>query len=423
MQATISGNSINGTIPIPPSKSMMQRICAAALLHQGTTTIHNPGTSDDDKAALKIIRSLGATVTKTDTSITVISDGSIHSLDSIDCGESGLSSRLFTPIAALSKEPVTITGHGSLLHRPMQFFAYVLPQLNVSLPHFSGHLPFIVQGPLQSKDITVSGALSSQFLSGLLLALSAAVKEKVIITVTDLKSYPYIDLTLQVLAKFGKHITHHNYETFEINPTNFQLQNEVEITVEGDWSSAAAVAVAAAICGQATLNNMNQKSLQGDRAVLNVIADACGNVMWNTDAVTITQAPLKAFTYDATNTPDLFPVLSILAACATGQSTINGLHRLVHKESNREQSILVLLNALNVAAEVQDDALLITGRQTLQGCTIHSHNDHRIIMAAAIAALRADGPVTITSAEAISKSYPAFFTHLQSLGAHCVLSD
>lgn len=423
MQATVSGNRLNGAVIIPPSKSMMQRVCAAALLHKGQTIIHNPGTSADDIAALAIVRQLGATVIEDAIAVTITSDGNIHGAGQIDCGESGLSSRLFTPIAALSSQPVIINGHGSLLQRPMQFFADVLPRLNVALPDFNGQLPFAVQGPLQAKDVTVSGALSSQFLSGLLFAFSAAVRQPVTVTVTDLTSRPYIDLTLQVLAAFGKPITNHNYSLFEINPAYFQQPENIAIAIEGDWSSAAALAVAAAIGGQVTLQEMNPQSTQGDKAILDIISTAGGRIVWDGTAVTIAKAPLQAFIYDATNTPDLFPVLAILAACANGQSTIKGLHRLTHKESNRQQSILALLSALGVTAEVQGDTLLINGQPILSACTIHSHNDHRIVMAAAIAALRADGPVIITGAEAVSKSYPAFFTHLQSLGARCVLTD
>ncbi len=193
-------------------------------------------------------------------SITIISKGINPISSSINCGESGLSARLFAPIAALSNRPINIEGNGSLLHRPMQLLNDILPALNVSLPGFSGHIPFTVSGPLQPASIRLDGSISSQFISGILFALSYSATEPVTITVDNLKSKPYIDLTLDILSRFGKPIQHNDHKTFHIDPATFHTPATVEIIVEGDWSSAAFFLVAGAIAGNVTVNNLNVSS-------------------------------------------------------------------------------------------------------------------------------------------------------------------
>ncbi|HEY0041701.1 MAG TPA: 3-phosphoshikimate 1-carboxyvinyltransferase, partial [Flavisolibacter sp.] len=195
MQVTISPTKIFGHITAPASKSAMQRACAAALIKGGKTILHNPGVSDDDEAALNIIQQLGAIVNKESEQVVVESKGIGPVANEIDCGESGLSSRMFTSIAALSKSPITITGSGSLRKRPFSFFTEVLPQLGVECMSDDGKLPMHIRGPLQPKNITIDGSLSSQFLTGLLFAYASAKANEVTITVNNLQSKPYIDLT------------------------------------------------------------------------------------------------------------------------------------------------------------------------------------------------------------------------------------
>ena len=220
MQAIIKPGKIRGEATIPPSKSMMQRACAAALLHRGTTIIRNAGTSDDDKAALRVIQQLGAKVhTLANNELEIISHGVQPVSDKIDCGESGLCARLFSPIAAVSHLPVLISGNGSLLERPMEAFKSIFEQVHVALPDFNARIPFTVKGPMQIHDIEIDGSMSSQFLSGLLFAFAFTTHEPVTIKVNELKSVPYIDLTLSVLQKFGKQVTHDNYSIFYVKPS------------------------------------------------------------------------------------------------------------------------------------------------------------------------------------------------------------
>lgn len=424
MQAVISPGNISGSVKVPASKSMMQRACAAALLHKGTTIIHNPGHSNDDKAALSIIQQLGAhIISQTSERIEIHSEGINPVSNKIDCRESGLSARLFTPIAALSSQSIQINGQGSLLNRPMDVFSDIFAQLEVQLEDFKGSVPFIVRGPLQAKQISIDGSVSSQFLSGLLFAFAYSAKGPVSIEVQNLKSTPYIDLTIEVLKQFGRHLSHDGYRSFHIDPAKFDDKGHVEITIEGDWSSAACWLVAGSIAGDIVIEGLQTNSKQADISLLSLLQSFENTVECNDNSISVKAAPVESFDFDATNCPDLFPLLSILAAASDKECYITGVHRLWHKESNRADSITEMLHQFGISYSVDEDELFINGRRRLDYCTIDSFNDHRIVMAAAIGALRAKGDVRILGVEAINKSYPDFFKHLISLGAMCILTE
>jgi 3-phosphoshikimate 1-carboxyvinyltransferase len=419
MKAIIRPAQLSGDVTPPASKSMMQRVCAGALLHNGRTIIINPGRSDDDKAALQIIREMGVDIAAKEKGlIETISKGIVNPPDTIHCGESGLSARLFTPIAALADKQVTITGTGSLLLRPMNILHDILPQLGVNLPGFNSYLPITVRGPLNARSIAIDGSFSSQYLTGLLFALTAAAKVPITIEVAELNSKPYVDLTLDVLGQFGKKVQHEDYRVFSIDPSTFAPPEVVTVTIEGDWSSAAFLLAAGAINGNVSVHGLRLSSTQADKAIVEVLKQAGADIQVCENNVTVTsERTLQAFKTDSIDCPDLFPVLSILASCAEGQSEIAGIKRLTHKESNRATSICAMLQQFGVAFRIEGDSLLITGRQVLKAGRIDSYRDHRIAMAAAIGGLYANGEVTITDADAVSKSYPEFFKHLASLGA------
>jgi 3-phosphoshikimate 1-carboxyvinyltransferase len=424
MHAIIKPGYIKGTVKVPASKSMMQRACAAALLHKGKTIIHNPGNSDDDKAALNIIQQLGATVKQVGDAIEIISDGVKPISNEIDCGESGLSARLFTPIASLSNQEITIKGNGSLLNRPMAVFTDLLPQLGVTITSEKNCLPLKVKGPLQAKNIQLDGSVSSQFLSGLLFAYSYIATEPVTIEVKNLKSKPYIDLTLDMLEQFGKQVTNNGYSSFVIDPSNFIEREEVNITIEGDWSSAAGIMVAAALSGQVRLTGLNTYSKQADKEIIKVLQLTGAHVHVTSEYVEVKKAfPLYPFEFDATDCPDLFPVLAILASCCNGESSIHGVHRLFHKESNRLVSIGDMLQGFGIFFSIEADTMVIEGLNRLEYATIDSYIDHRIIMAATAGSLRATKEVVITDVQAISKSYPDFFADLSALEAEILLKQ
>ena len=432
MRATVHPNTLKGEQVAPASKSIMQRACAAALLHHGTTTILNPGHSNDDLAALDVIQKLGAVIQleqSTDhkinpTSITVHSDGVKPIGTNMNCGESGLGIRMFTPIAALSDQTITIEGEGSLLKRPMHFFDTIFPKLGIEIESKDGYLPIQIKGPLKPANIEVDGSLSSQFLTGLLMAYAASDATNAVIQVKDLKSKPYIDLTLAVLNAFGWNVQHQQYERFEFL-THPPLAAHINYTVEGDWSGAAFLLVAGAIAGPITVKGLQLNSMQADKAVMQALKAAGASIKINEDEIFIGPAndsdemdtQLKAFEFDATDCPDLFPPLVALAAVCDGVTTLHGVSRLAHKESDRGLTLQTEFAKLGIRIELNQDTMLVYGGTGIHGAEVFSQHDHRIAMACGIAALSADAPITITDAEAINKSYTDFFVHLQHLGA------
>lgn len=423
MNVTVSPAIIKGEISAPASKSSMQRACAAALISGGECIIRNPGNSNDDRAALGVIRALGATIENlADGSLRVRSSGVKPVSSFVSCGESGLGIRMFAPLVALSPVLMTIEGEGSLLSRPMDFFDTIFPSLGITVTSNRGKLPLQVQGPLKPADIVTDGSLSSQFLTGLLMAYSAANASGVAITVNNLRSRPYIDLTLKVMRDFGLKVPDNDlYQQFTFPAEPFTRSNEiVDYTVEGDWSGGAFLLVAAAIAGQAYILGLDAGSTQADKAILQALKEAGATVESDAKGIRIGPAPspgLQGFHFDATDCPDLFPPLVALASCCQGSSFITGVSRLAHKESDRGLTLQQEFAKLGVDILLSGDVMGIKGVKTIRGADVHSRHDHRIAMAAAVAALRADGPVMIEKAEAINKSYPDFFEDLQKLGA------
>jgi 3-phosphoshikimate 1-carboxyvinyltransferase len=418
MTTTISPSKIHGILAAPASKSSMQRACAAALLHNGVTTIHNAGISNDDKAALDIITQLGAKTYDRDGFLEIISLGfsaSNNTAANINCGESGLSIRMFSPIAALSSTTINITGEGSLQKRPMDFFDEIFPQLGIKINSTNGKLPLQIKGPLQPKNITIDGSLSSQFLTGLLFAFGQAAVEQVTITVIDLKSKPYIDLTLHIMKHFGFNVEHDNYERFIINPKTNSDDKKMQYTVEGDWSSASFLLVAGAIAGEVTVKGLDVFSTQADKAILQVLQLCKAHVSISEEEIVIKKNKLMPFVFDATDCPDLFPPMVALAAYCEGKSVIYGIHRLAAKESDRAKTLQDIFGKMGIKITLQEDDAMIIEGGTINAATVSSHHDHRIAMAAAIAALGAQGDITITEADAINKSYPGFYEDLKQL--------
>jgi 3-phosphoshikimate 1-carboxyvinyltransferase len=427
MIATIQPSRLSDTIHAPASKSSMQRACAAALISKGKSVIYNPGHSNDDKAALQVIAALGAKVNQlSDGSIETDSTGVDLSLPGIaqssavvNCGESGLGIRMFAPIIALSKRPVTIQGEGSLLSRPMDFFDEILPRLNVTVRSNKGRLPITLSGPLQPGDIEIDGSLSSQFLTGLLMAYAAAEAKGVTITAKNLKSKPYIDLTLKVMQAFGLNAPRNkNYEAFYFEaPITTHTTSPTRYTVEGDWSGGAFLLVAGAVAGNIEIYGLDPDSTQADKKILAALQDAGAGMEISNKSIKLFPGNLKAFAFDATDCPDLFPPLVALAAYCNGLTTIKGVSRLAHKESNRGLTLKEEFGKLGLIVDLEEDTMQIQGGKGLKGATVHSRHDHRIAMACAVAALQAEGETTIEEAEAINKSYPDFYDDLAALGA------
>jgi 3-phosphoshikimate 1-carboxyvinyltransferase len=420
MIVTVQPSNIKGSILAPTSKSSMQRGCAAALLSQGRTVIKHPGRSNDDKSAMDTIQKLGATIEDRGDELVITSSGVNPVSQEINCGESGLGIRMFTPLAALSEKEIIINGSGSLVTRPMDFFDEIFPQLGIKIKSNGGKLPLHIQGPLKPANIEVDGSLSSQFLTGLLMAYAAAGAKDVTISVRDLKSKPYIDLTLQVMKHFGWEVENKNYEQFYFPSTQNPKPKTENYTVEGDWSGGAFLLVAGAIAGKITVKGLDVHSTQADKAVLQALMSAEASMSIQPGQIEIGPGALKAFQFDATECPDLFPPLVALAAYCNGTTVIEGVNRLTHKESNRALTLQEEFGKMGVSIELQNDLMLIRGGNGVNGAQVHSHHDHRIAMACAVAALQANGEMVIEEAQAVNKSYPDFYDHLELLNSNFI---
>lgn len=422
MKVKIYPGGVQGSIVAPASKSLSQRALAAALLRPEKTILSGVGRSEDELAALEIIKALGAEVRKNTDNTLEVSSAYPHNIaidKQINCGESGLSLRMFTPIAALTDKEITVQGHGSLLQRPLGFSAADFQQLSIAFSTKAWQLPFTLKGPLQPRDIHIDGQMSSQFLSGLLLAFSAAGAAGVTIYVKNLKSKPYIDLTLAVMESLGFPIPkNHNYEAFYFTESQNRegLLDTRAFTIEGDWSGAAFLMAAGAVAGNAQIRGLDVFSRQGDKKILEALMEYGCGLSVRSEEIAVSKLSAHSFYFDANQCPDLFPPLVALATQVNGKSVINGVSRLQFKESNRAESLKKVFEKLGVSIHVEENQMIIEGHNGIQGGTVHAHGDHRIVMACAVAALNASGPVTIKGAEAVRKSYPGFFGDLKMLG-------
>jgi 3-phosphoshikimate 1-carboxyvinyltransferase len=398
-------------------------VLAALLARKGSTRIVNPGFSSDERVVMQVLKDAGFLLTGTDEGhINVQSPLDRQPVVYVDFGESGLAARMLTPLLAIQTDIVRLEAERGLKARPMRFIDEVLPQLGVRVGTSNGHLPATIQGPLTPANITIDASDSSQALTGLLIAFAALKASDVTITVANLVSKPYIDLTLQIIELVGLPVPENrNYESFYFPPGATWRSVPAGVIIEGDWSGAAFLLVAGAIAGKITVTGLNSFTLQADKQVLTALMD-CG-VPLSVESNQITVAPssgLKAFHFDATDCPDLFPPLAALACYAEGTSVIEGVERLHFKESNRALTITQELRKMGADVEIQENYLVIRGGYPLKGTDVYAHADHRIAMMCAVAALGADSLVSITGAEAVEKSYPRFFDDLRSLGAQVI---
>jgi 3-phosphoshikimate 1-carboxyvinyltransferase len=413
MERYLEPSALKGSIKAPASKSMTQRAIAAALLADGESIIHNPSYCDDSLAAMSMAVGLGARVEPQVNDLKIVGSATLKETK-LNCGESGLAIRMFSPIAALYQAEITLVGANSLKKRPMLMIEEALTQLGVKCKTVGGFLPLTIQGPITGGSCEIDGSISSQLLTGLLMALPLA-SDNSEIRVKNLKSKPYIDMTIQLLNSFGIKVENSDYNIFRINGN--QKYTPGSYTVEGDWSGGAFLLVAGAINGDISIQGLRNDSLQSDMAILKALEMAGANMTFGERSIDIKKSTLSAFEFDATQAPDLFPPLVALATYCTGRSAIKGVSRLIHKESNRALTLKEEFGKMNINVELKDDVMFITGGQP-QGTRVESHDDHRIAMAAAVAALGASGKVSIRDSQCVAKSYPCFFDDLRTLGAH-----
>jgi 3-phosphoshikimate 1-carboxyvinyltransferase len=439
-------------LTMPVSKSFAQRAIIAASLADGVSHLKGYTACGDNEAAIQVARNLGAEVSVDGNVVTVKGiSAQLGSLShsELHVGESGLLTRMLIPVMAqLSPETVTFTGEKTLLGRPLTGAKEMMEAFDASVCSVDEEdpvrVPLTVRGPLKAGRAEISGKHGSQLISGLLMALPFAERNSSLI-VHEPKSIPYMFITLEVLKKFGIKVGNDMLggPDFLASDGDWSLCTEMvfkvkggqkykaaDIDLEGDWSAAANFLVAGAIFGQAEIQGLDTTSLQADLSIMDILMDAgaslsqldgdCGNI-------TVQRAPLKAFNVDASNCPDLFPIISVLASFCQGTSRLAGVGRLANKESDRAKAIIEMLTQMGVQAHIDGDEMLIEGHSLaqrllggasaesgenavglLKGGSYTSHHDHRMVMALKVAALGADGPIVIDDEECVAKSFPQF---------------
>lgn len=412
MERYFDPSEIRGSVRAPSSKSMTQRAIAAAMLANGRSIIRNPSNCDDALAALSVAVSLGARVEPQNGEVHITGSSELKETK-LNCGESGLAIRMFSPIAALYSVSITLSGAATLRKRPMTMICDALSQLDVQCKTTDGYLPLIIKGPLKGGKCSIDGSVSSQLLTGLLMALPLARNDSEI-SVKNLKSVPYIDMTTGILKEFGISVSNTAYEYFTI-PGN-QKYKSCDYEVEGDWSGGAFLLVAGAIRGNLRISGLDMESLQSDKVIIDALQKAGANMSSGNGWIDISTSELKAFEFDATHCPDLFPPLAALAAYCHGTSHIKGVSRLIHKESNRAETISKEFGKLGISIEINGDLMSITGSQP-KGGRVESHEDHRIAMAIQVLSLGAEGRIYLRDSQCVAKSYPDFFKDMKRLGA------
>lgn len=412
MNKHIPPGHLYGKIQVPPSKSDAQRAILAAALSRSPSLIYNVGESDDTKAMILNVQNLGATVKKKNGAIEII-PGEFHGgPTNLNVGESGLGLRLITPVCSTFDGSFEIVGEGTLNKRPQGFFEDHLHQLGVRVSSKKGYLPLTVKGRLQGGELLVDGSISSQFLSGLLMALPR-VEEDSHLRVQNLKSTPYVRMTMATLECFGIEIGHRNFEEFFIKGK--QQYKGCSYAVESDWSAAGYWLVASALGNGLQCIGLSLDSVQADRAIIDALVAANCAVTADEEGIKVSGLNRRAFLFDATHCPDLFPSLVTLAALCPGESAISGVHRLKHKESDRAKALVEEFKKLGTSIVVKEDVMYITGSEELKSANLSSHDDHRITMCLAIAGLFTSNGVNIEGAECVSKSYPEFWEDLDSV--------
>ena len=411
MEKKIKGIQLSGRISVPPSKSDGQRAVLCAGLAAGKSIISNLGASNDELAMIRNIQQFGAKVEVHDKETTIDGSFVFPSEAEFNCGESGLGMRLMTSVCAVFDGKHTLTGEGSILKRSQLFFDEEFPKMGGQIESNNGFLPLTVNGHLKAGRYTVDGSQSSQYISGLLMALPLLKADSELI-VENLRSKPYIDMTLATLAAFGI--------TIEVEGNHYilagnQMYSASKYKVESDWSSASCWLAAAALGQKIELSGLSISSKQADVAMLDALNAANCTVVFLVDSIRVDGENRRAFTFDATDCPDLFPALVVLALGCSGKSIVKGVRRLKNKESDRGIVLQEEFSKLGVRIELNEDEMHIYGGSLMKSAIVNSHNDHRIAMCLGIAGTFIEEGITVHGAEAVAKSYPTFWEELDNV--------
>lgn len=410
----------NGTVNVPPSKSDVHRAIICAAMANGVSRISPVALSNDIKATIGCIKALGAEAVLENNVLTVDGTNMYKNKTALlDCGESGSTLRFFIPIAAVGNINATFVGKGKLPQRPIGIFTEALPKAGTTC-ETEGGLPLEINGQLKSGIFEIPGNVSSQFITGLLLALPILEGDSEIVLTSPLESVGYIAMTIRTMKQFGV-----NIDTTESgwHIKGGQTYKSCNYTTDGDWSQAAFFMVLGAVSGKITVKGVAKDSTQGDKKCAEILARFGAKVTQLDNEVTVEKGELKAITIDASQIPDLVPVLSVCAAFADGTTKIINAERLRIKECDRLKATAELLNNLGGKVKELSDGLEITGVSSLKGGNVNGYNDHRIVMSAAVCAARSDEDITATFAMSINKSYPDFYIDYNSIGGKANVLD
>ena len=410
----------SGTVKAPPSKSDVHRAIICAALSGGKCTISPVALSEDIKATIRCVESLGA-VTNIDKEVLTV-DGSRmfeNKEAQLDCSESGSTLRFMIPVAAAGGVTATFTGKGRLPERPIGIYAEALPKACVEFSCDSG-LPLTISGQLKGGVFKIPGDISSQFISGLLFALPLLKRDSDIVLTSPIQSVGYINMTIRTMEQFGIEV--------DATDTGWHVRGQQhyipsDYTTDGDWSQAAFYMVSGAIGGEITVDGVNTNSAQGDRKIAELLREFGAEVIQDASSVTVKKSALSAIEIDAKNIPDLVPVLAVCAAFARGTTKIINAERLRIKESDRLKTTAELLKSLGAKVTEQSGGLEIEGIRQLDGGSVNGYNDHRIVMSAAVCAACCKGEITCTDALSINKSYPDFYRDYNSVGGKAELRE
>ncbi len=414
MNVTIKPNKLSGTIQIPPSKSLSHRAIIAAALAEGESVISNVLYSKDILATIDAMRACGAKINEYSDHL-VIHGSKVKRVQSvINANESGSTIRFMIPIALVSDEEIEFRGENHLVKRPLDTFLEIFDSLGIKYTKGEDYLPLKVYSGLKCGTFKVRGDISSQFITGLLYALPLLDGDSKIVITTNLESKGYIDLTLDMLKKFGIEIENKEYKEFIIKGN--QSYKPYNYTIEGDFSQSAFFLVADALGADIKLFCMNMDSHQGDKKILTDMEDFGSNIIFENDVLSLENKALHGATIDFSQSPDLGPALTVLAALAEGESVFINAGRLRIKECDRITAMRIELEKMGAKIIEHKDGMTIYGVKELHGAIIDSHNDHRVAMAIAMASLKTKGDIKILNAGCVSKSFPNFFSVFESLG-------
>ena len=412
-QIKVSPGILSGTVSVPPSKSAAHRAIICAALAKGKSIISPIDLSNDIKATIECMKKLGAQLELDGDILTVDGTNTFSVSDTeLDCGESGSTLRFLIPVAAVGGTASTFIGHGKLPERPIGVYTDCLPPKGTDCIT-KGGLPLTISGRLQSGKYEIPGNISSQFITGLLLALPLCEGDSEIVLTSPAQSVGYINMTINIMRDFGVEI-----ETTENGwkIKGCQSYRSRRFTVEGDWSHAAFYMTAAALGGNITFDNLSLSSALGDKACIDIYRQFGALITEENGKITIRSGSLKSIEIDASDIPDMVPALAVAAALAEGRTVIKGAERLRIKECDRLAAMREGLSALGAKIRETGDGLIIDGVAELDGGFVKGYNDHRIVMSLAVAAAKCSGDIIISDMESINKSYPSFFEDYKMLG-------